>query len=410
MRTESRRRAPWRRPPASVGCVLTSGYDSGVTRTATGNPGKRLHYLALQGLEEGRAPHAHVHEIATGLRALGWRTTLFAAHRTRGTTVTPARRLWDMAVTSAAAVAALLRDRPDASYIRWHVASLPYAVLCRWLGVPVVQEVNGLASDIFLEWPATRALRWPIVASMRWQLRHATEVIAVTPELARWTEREGRRQRSWVVPNGANTALFRPVEDRPHDGHGRYVVFFGNLAPWQGIETLLTARRHRDWPEDVGLVVVGGGRLEPQVRAAAAEGLVDYRGVVDYETVPTIVAPALAGISVQEDTQGRASMGLSPLKVYETLACGVPVIVADMPPIAEEVRAEDVGLVVTPGDAEALVDAVARLAGAPARQRAMGARARQLAVSRYSWSIRAGETASVLRRACGGDDAERSAG
>lgn len=388
---------------APVQQAATGGYDSRMKRGRVAGTPKHLHYLALQGLEKGRAPHAHVHEILSGLMERGWRARLFAIHRIRGARAPTLRRLWEMAATVLAALRFLMLERPQVAYIRWHFASLPYAVACRALGVPVVQEVNGLISDVYLEWPAARLLRWPIEASMRWQLLRADEVITVTPELARWVGTLGRTKGTCVVPNGANTELFRPDRAQISPPGRRYVVFFGNLAPWQGIQTLLDARRSPDWPNDIGLVVLGDGRLREQVMTAADQGLVDYRGVVAYEDVPCFVAPALAGISVQEDTEGRASMGLSPVKVYETLASGVPIIVADMPPMADEVRAADVGIVVEPGNPRALARAVAELGRDGAKQREMARRARQLAVEKHSWKSRAEDTESVLLRACGQD-------
>ena len=86
-----------------------------------------------------------------------------------------------------------------------------------------------------------------------------------------------------------------------------------------------------------------------------------YLGRVAYRDLPGIVARSLAGLCPMSNLGGRSETGLSPLKLYETLACAVPVVVTDFPGQADLVRECNCGLVIRPESPKALADAVAYL-------------------------------------------------
>ena len=89
----------------------------------------------------------------------------------------------------------------------------------------------------------------------------------------------------------------------------------------------------------------------------------------------------------------------SPLKLYESMACGVPVIASDVVGISEVVTASGCGILVPSGDASAIADAATRLLGDPALARRMGERGREAAVECYSWAARARQRRDVVERA-----------
>jgi glycosyltransferase involved in cell wall biosynthesis len=97
------------------------------------------------------------------------------------------------------------------------------------------------------------------------------------------------------------------------------------------------------------------------------------------------------------DVSGRAATGLAPLKLFETLAAGLPVIVTEYPTQADFVRDNACGMVVTAGDAGALARAVAALAADPIAAREMGARGRRAVEREHSWDLRAAEVDKLLR-------------
>lgn len=359
--------------------------------------GPRVAYLCLQATRNGQASFAHVHEIIAGLREEGMDVTLFepAYARQSGSPGAFARlvefllvqlRLWRR------------RGEFDALYIRSHFAAFPTAWWAWRRKTPVVQELNGPYEDLFIAWPLTRRFQGFFKALMRSQLDHASAVITVTAMLVDWVKAHSQARNVHLIPNGANTRLFAP--DRPcADVPPRpYVVFFGALAPWQGVQTMLASADHPDWPAEVTLVIIGDGVEGPRVvEAAARNARIRYLGKLPYDEVGGYVGRSLAGLSLQTDVGGRASTGLSPLKLYETLACGVPVVVSDFPGQAELVHDHQCGLVVPPDAPSAVVDAVKQLAADPSNAARMGMRGRELVEAAHSWRIRARDTAQVLR-------------
>jgi glycosyltransferase involved in cell wall biosynthesis len=99
---------------------------------------------------------------------------------------------------------------------------------------------------------------------------------------------------------------------------------------------------------------------------------------------------------------GRSSTGMNPLKLFETLACGIPAIVSELPGQADLVREGRCGLVVPCGDAAALARAVGELAADPGAAREMGRRGAAVVRAAHSWRARAVEIDKVLRACLAG--------
>lgn len=356
----------------------------------------RLAYLCLQATREGQASYAHVHEIIAGLRRRGWEVMLFEPpYGKSGSLPGPIGRMLWFAIVQLR----MFRSRkPNIIYIRNHFASLPTGLWARLCRIPVVQEVNGPYEDLFIAWPLTRYTAWLFKWCIRTQLRWADAIITVTPELADWAKQESGKTSVWVVPNGANTSLFRPDAPLPRGLvlPEKFVVFFGALAPWQGIDIMIEATRQLEWPSEVKLVIMGDGVERSKVEVAAREGRIIYYGIIPYNQLPGIVARSLGGLSPQNSLGERGKTGLSPLKVMETLACGVPAIVTDFPYMAQLVRENRCGIVIPPDDPKALAKAVRFLYEHPNERAEMGRRGREVVVREHSWEHRVELTEKIL--------------
>jgi glycosyltransferase involved in cell wall biosynthesis len=293
-------------------------------------------------------------------------------------------------------------------YVRGHFAALPTAILARVAGAVVVQEFNGPLEDALDAWPGLRPLRGPLSIVTRAQIRWADTVVVVTEGLRlHWRDRSGRQAGYQVIGNGANVEQFRPASSAGPPGSRPSVVFVGALAPWQGIDTVLAATEALGWPSGVDLVIAGDGMERHKVEAAATSNpRIRWLGAIPYSQAASVVAGSLAAVVPVADVP-RSRYGLSPLKLFEAMACGVPVVASDLPGLGDIVRAHDCGLTFPAGDPNALARSVAELAADPARAREMGSRGRDAAVAYYSWDARAGQTEEVLllaaaRRRAGG--------
>lgn len=359
----------------------------------------KVAFLCLEAPREGQASYTHVNEIVHGLRALGWSIRLFLPKNSdRWKRPGLTRRVLSYGLLQLRMMAAI--PRFDVIYIRAHPLAFLLAFAAFLFRRPTFHEVNGTYLDVYVAYPAARRFRWLLNAVQRWQYRHATGLIAVTEGLANWAQAESGGRPVQVIPNGANIEIFRPGLTTPYGLPPAYAVFVGGLTVWHGVDMMRAAVADPAWPDDLPIVIAGDGALRKEVDQAAAEtGRIVALGRIPYRDVPGVMANAAVGLVPITDPGGRSSLaGISPLKLYELLACGVPVVVTDLPGLSEIVCEEDCGHVIPVDDAAAMAAAVRSLADDPAKARAMGDRGHVAVHAGHSWAARAKATHAFVTR------------
>jgi phosphatidylinositol alpha-mannosyltransferase len=189
-----------------------------------------------------------------------------------------------------------------------------------------------------------------------------------------------------VIPNGV---LIPPRADP--GGRGHRVVFAGRHDPRKGLPVLVKA-----WPEihrrtGARLRLAGADPLAVRLvlaRHRVSDAGIDVLGLLPQErlTEELLSAKVLVAPSV-----GMESFGMVLARAF---ACGLPVVASDIPGY-RDVMTTETGLLVPPGDAHALAEAVVRLLGDELRRRSLGAAARRVAEERYSWDVIAGRLLDV---------------
>ena len=358
----------------------------------------RVLYLTLESPREGQASYAHVNEIVNGLRRVGHEVQLFAPSYAKDwETPGVASRLLEYAKLQLRLCATARRG--DVIYVRSHFLAVLVSLYGHLIGARLMQEINGPYEDLFITYPWTQRYSKLLSALQRWQFKVADALITVTPQLKTWAAAQiGIPKRIEVVPNGANTDMFKPGApcDLPNLPD-KYVVFFGGFARWQGIETMVAALDQPEWPADTALVVIGDGQQRDLIQQAAAKhSRLHWLGRQPYAKVAGVVARSIGGLVPKNNQGDREGTGLFPLKIFETLACGVPAIVTNFPGQADLVRNEQCGLVIPPENPRALAVAVATLAADPDTARAMGARGAAAVLREHSWQCRAEQTAEII--------------
>ena len=201
--------------------------------------------------------------------------------------------------------------------------------------------------------PAGRALK----AIDRRALRAAALVVADTRANASFLARLGglARDEIEVCFVGAEERVFSPnwEPEQPFEA-----LFVGKLIPLHGVTTVLGAARAA--PE-VRFRLIGSGQLEPLLQQRPPN--VAHVPWVEYERLPQELhrAGCALGVFGTSEKAGR----VIPNKVFQALACGVPVITADTPAARELLVDGDSALLVPPGDAAALAAGVRRFAQDP---------------------------------------------
>ncbi|MFC3097248.1 glycosyltransferase [Alteraurantiacibacter palmitatis] len=144
------------------------------------------------------------------------------------------------------------------------------------------------------------------------------------------------------------------------------VLFYGQLIPLHGIETILSAAR-LSAGLDARWVIIGRGQMEPQLRAWLIQNpgaQVDWIAWVDYARLPAVIARArlCLGVFGLSDKAGR----VIPNKLFQQLAVGKPVITRSSAAVEALAQAYPQAVItVPPGDPQALAKAVAQELAAP---------------------------------------------
>jgi glycosyltransferase involved in cell wall biosynthesis len=228
-------------------------------------------------------------------------------------------------------------------------------------------------------------------------LEFSDRIIAVTPGIK--TNLESAYQipgeKIIVVSNGANTSLFKPLEQnacRKELGleyRTPYLCFVGNLAPWQGVEYLVKAAPLilSRYPE-CRFLIVGDGVMKNELLSLSKElGIADrfiFTGVVAYDHVPVYINAS--DICIAPFILARnAKIGLSPLKLYEYMACGKPVIASSISGVADALEASEGGISVPPENPEALAEAISELLENRELGVKMGSKGLSYVTENYSW-------------------------
>lgn len=203
------------------------------------------------------------------------------------------------------------------------------------------------------------------------------------------------RGRLGVVVNGVDVDLFTP-EPLSHARGTLRVMFVGRVIPDKGVDVLVDAVARLD-RDDMEVVVVGSqgfdrfAQLSDYERGlrARAGARVRFEPFVDRETLPQLLR--------EQDVLVVPSRWPEPcgLTVGEGMASGLAVVASRSGGIPEVLG--DVGILVPPGDVEALAAALADLADDPARRGRLGAAARARAEAR-DWRFAWGRAAAVLEQ------------
>lgn len=190
-----------------------------------------------------------------------------------------------------------------------------------------------------------------------------------------------------VKPSGAHAGR---IHHLPEDRIGRTtLVYVGSLQARDGVWVMLDALPAivREVPA-VTLRIIGAGNEEAAMRswleARRLDDRVQFLGMVgDRTAVEQVVATSAVALAPYQDTGDTVKRYNDPSKPRLYLACGVPVVITRVPPVADEIDREGAGLAVSSHDG-AFARAVVRLLTDEALYRACRQGAVRLA-ERYTW-------------------------
>ena len=298
--------------------------------------------------------------------------------------------------------------RPDFIYERASLYATAGAFLSHELERPLILELN---SPLAVEQSTYRATGLGELAAQaeRWTLGRADAVLAVSDLLRDYAVSLGADpEKVHVVPNGVDGRRFHPADTTGDTGPavrkrwgldgGPILGFVGGLRPWHGVEAL-PAMLERLVPDHPGarLVIAGDGplrgALEQDVRRRGLAGSTVFTGSLPHGEVAPLVREF--DVALAPYPRPEHDFYFSPLKLFEYMACGVPVVAASLGQIEEVVRHGETGLLYPPDEPEALVEACDRLLSDPGLRRRIGSAAAKEVRDNYTWDHNAGRVVTL---------------
>jgi glycosyltransferase involved in cell wall biosynthesis len=285
-------------------------------------------------------------------------------------------------------------------------AVLPYCKLVQfrdpWSGgavcnmstssLPLVYEVNGFPSiELPYLYPDIQPCTTERIQRLEQMCLDRANII-ITPSRIT-AECVGKRtvdkSKIRVIPNGAEIRDDRaePLEQLP----SRYIVYFGALQKWQGVDLLIKAfSQLRDF-EDVYLVIcssVNRKKNDTYSKFAQRAGCADriiWMNELDKNELYRVVANAQFTVAPLRDVRRNVEQGCCPLKILESLAAGTPVIASDLPVVNELFEDGVHGMKVRPDRYEALAQAMRVFLEYPALVNGMRFECKEHIRNNFSW-------------------------
>lgn len=311
--------------------------------------------------------------------------------------------------------AVVAAERPEVLHAhsghRGYETALVALAVGRAAQVPVVYEVRGFFESLWTGDPdwAERSESYDRRRATEERCMHEAAAVVTLSESMRSdiVSRGIPAEKVHVVPNGVDASAFSPRERSAPLAErwgltGRFVFgYVSNLDHYrEGHELLVdAAAAYRDRGVDAVALVVGDGLradlLKQRARDAGVEDRVVFTGKVPHDEVLDYYALYDAFVIPRVDE--RAARLVTPLKPFEAMAAGIPLVVSDLPALTEIIGGGERGLSFPVGDAEALVERLERLRTDPTAAHAMVERALTWVREERSWRSNGERYAAVYR-------------
>ncbi len=302
---------------------------------------------------------------------------------------------------------AFWRVRPDVVYTRDIKFTLLSVLLARIFRVPCVIEVNNLLDEA-QKIRKVGNLTYAILKFFQsWNLRNAGRIVTVTSGIKdeMITGYGMPPEKISIITNGVDLTRFYPIPRAEAQARvnlsavRKYVGFVGGLFPWHGLDQLVAAAPQiLQKVPDAQFVIVGSGMMENELKKLVAEKGLEkafiFTGSVPFDQVPDYVNSF--SLCVVFFKKIRKDPG-DPIKLYEYLACGRPVVASDVPGYGDQVEAIEAGLSADSEDAGVTADAIIHILKDEERAASMGKKGAEHALKYFSWDRKVRETEMIFQ-------------
>lgn len=287
--------------------------------------------------------------------------------------------------------------------------------LAAWIrGIPFVLDLRDvwperiIAAGEFKNPLALRILEW----MERFLYRRAAKILCVTEGLRENLIQKGvPDHRLHVITNGTDLSLYEPGTGAEFSWESLglpptvfAVVYAGTLGLLQDHQLVIESADRLRSHHDIHFILVGEG-----VKRASVQAEVQKRELTQVHLLDNLPRRELAAllshahIGINSNTDIVHNQMAIPVKMFDYMAAGLPVVIANDGEVERLVREGDIGICVRPGDVHAFSEAILRLFHNRSEAKRMGGKGKTLAEDRFNLeklTLRVEKILSELRESC----------
>ncbi len=293
----------------------------------------------------------------------------------------------------------------DILYIRL-MSYFEHAVIWKFVkpfNLPVVWEINAPLEErlVFADDSTKADLLNEIKIQnqkRKFYSRFVDGAVCVSEEMRKYSKDFLKIKKSFFVPNGSDPMLFNPknaVHQLPESWKNKFIVLWaGNPAlPQQAMELMYEiAGKIQEIDKDVMFVFISS---EPEIAFPQEENIA-VLSQVNYLTMPSYINNADLCLCLY-NSYDWSDYGcyISPLKLFDYMACAKPVIASNMGQISTVID-DNINGMLTDNTAEDIIDKILECKKNPKKAMDIGEKARKAVVDYYNWDRAAQQTEDVL--------------
>jgi glycosyltransferase involved in cell wall biosynthesis len=309
-----------------------------------------------------------------------------------------ASRFSRMLLTSWRVYREALRERADVYHFH-NTALIPVGWLLKLHRRRVVYDVREDTPAVMRDthWIPSwvqPAAAWVIDMAEKLSGRIFDGIVAATPHI-------GRRfphSKTAVVQNFPLLDEVFPVS-RPYLERPPLVLYIGTIIPSRGVPDLIDAMALL--PEKLQARLAIGGEfetseLEQEARQKPGWKRTDYAGWQNREGMLDLLSRARIGVVPLLPAPNNIDS--QPIKLFEYMIAGLPVVATKLPRQGAIVREAQCGILVEPGQPKGIAEAIQWLLEHPSEAQAMGDRGRRAILQTYNWNSEAQSLLNLYRR------------
>lgn len=279
---------------------------------------------------------------------------------------------------------------------------MPLGLALRACGKRVVYDVH---EDNRLKIWEKQYISYPIRVVLSWLVGRIEDfcgwvyngIVTVTPHIARHFP----EKKTVLVRNYPEYGEFELKEPPPYASRPNNVTYVGSITANRGAWRMLQAVHKLNTEENLNAKLILAGpigtpELEQELRNSPEWASVDYRGFLSREGIGEVLCESRVGILVYDATP--CYIDSYPMKMFEFMSAGLPVVAADFPVWKEIVDGARCGLLIDTMDVQGIADAISYLFKHPDEAEAMGQRGKVDAFKLYYWEREAETLVSLYRR------------